>query len=172
MSSDFSGFSIEPTVIGWHPGNGEWVLFNMADPDKQVALVEAGAHAARDGSLVGIFQRQQIPPLVVITRADGTIEKSGGVPEPAHIVLVHSNRENLTVPRKKPDGGWELVNVFFFWNSPSVKDVRPLLDMADLPDGHPRDMAVAAHFALKAEAHARTQILPPAILPMTVPVAA
>jgi hypothetical protein len=153
MLTDFSGLEQEATVIGWHPSNGEFVLFRLADQAKHVAIVEAGAHAARDGSLVGIFQSQRVPPLVEIKRANGQVEKEGGIPEPAHIVVVRSNRENLTVPRKKPDGSWEIVNVFFFWKSPNVKDVRPLLDMADLPDQHPLGMACYDHeyFRQKAE---------------------
>jgi hypothetical protein len=142
MPSDYLGFTMEPTILGWQPGNGEWVLFHLADKAKEVALVEAGAHTAKDTSLVGIFRKQEMPPVIEGVR-NGKPFKEGGEPIPARIVLVASDRQNLTIPYKKPDGQWDVHReVVFFWSSPNLKDVRPLSDPLDLPDQHPLGMEI------------------------------
>lgn len=138
---DFSGFTVEPTILGWRPSNGEWVLFHLADRAKEVALVEAGAHTAQDTSLVGIYRSQEFPPVIEGER-DGKKFKEGGTPIPARIVVVASDRQNLTLPIKV-DGQWRVINeVVFFWSSPNLKDVRPLSDPLDLPDEHPLGMEI------------------------------
>lgn len=121
--------------LGYRPHNGEWVLIDLDDPSKKVALVEMGAHASKDGSLVSIFQAQSKEPETSITRAGGAVEKSGGAVLPAMFVLVDKDGNCVPAPVKGDHGHMSIVNVCFHADSPSLRGVRPLKDMDDMPPG-------------------------------------
>lgn len=134
MQADFLG-SLPPALpIGYQPAAGHWVMFHLEDLARQAELVKLGAHAARDGSLVAIFCAPQVEPVVEAIDAEGVVTRTGGGLAPAMLVLVDANGNNFSVPvRDKQSGHGAWKDVMFY--PASVKEIRPLTDMADMPPG-------------------------------------
>jgi hypothetical protein len=120
---------------GFKPRGGQWVLFRLSDPGKVVALAEMGAHTARDGSLVGIAQPAQFTPSTTVTRANGTVEHEPPQFLPAKIVLVDPDGNNLPYLERLRGGRAQVRDVAIHQDSPSLKDLRPLTHLEDMPPG-------------------------------------
>ena len=131
---DFFGHS-GAVDLSYRPHNGEWMLIDLDDPAKKVALVEHGAHASRDGSLVSIFRAQGHDASTSVTKSDGSAEVHEGAVHPAMFVLVDRDGNNVPVATKGPGGHMAIVDVCFHADSPSLRNVRPLRDTADMPPG-------------------------------------
>ena len=156
MIVDHQGFMITPKQSTWRPRQGQWVLFKLRDPNKLIALAEQGAHTARDGSLVAIFQDHRIAPLVTTAihedgrrevihgihalRADAKVLHEGGESIPPMLMLVDANGNNLAMGvRDKATGHVEVQTIFFHWDSPNIIDAKPLDNLADMPPGRAVD---------------------------------
>ncbi len=133
---DYLGHDAAPQPAGFRPRGGQFVLFRLKDLGAMGRLAQDGAHCARDGSLVAIFQQASLSPEMTVTKADGTVAKEGGEYIPAHFVLMDENGNNFCAPYKdKKTGHGVFTNILFWADSPNLADVRPLEDMADFPPG-------------------------------------
>ena len=131
---DHSGHTA-PAMPGWSPGNGEFCLLRLKDVGKQAALVQQGAYACKDGSLVCIHTAAHRSSPSSIKRADGSVEMSPGEYQPARLMLMMESGSNFPVLVRFPNGHAAAQNVFFYPDSPSIAELRPLMDKADLPPG-------------------------------------
>lgn len=104
----------------YEPRHGQWVKFRAADP-------VAGAHAAADGMIVGVYQRAREAPIVSSSTQDGPPARP--VLIPAHVAAVRPDGLNLM---RLSDDGHGVVKVAFDPND--CPDLAP----ATVPDDLPR----------------------------------
>jgi hypothetical protein len=132
---DFTGFTVAPPTPRQFRSR-QWVSFRLADKDKQAQLVASGAYATAGGKLVAIYSPAHVVIPIEIVRADGSKEQSGGEAVPDRLVLVDQRGNNFALGvRDEESGHVQVSDIFFFPESPSVKELAAIDKVADLPPG-------------------------------------
>lgn len=131
------------------PRAGQWCKFKVRSESDAAKLASLGAHVAPDGFLVGIFAARETTATASITRANGTVEKSGGEVLPDRVVLQATHGHNVEIVFHNPKtNANEMRRLWFLLDDPDVVDLHPMTDKGHFPPGYVARTFAAPHESL------------------------